>query len=320
MHSTTSHNDQLPVFQMDPSILILVLIILVGLYTLTFFLKKIKQSSLHAKPTNRIANQQMQPVADEQKTIFNQIEKIYYINLAKDKRRNKKISQLLSRAFPSIDATRFNAIDKNSLDSYKDIWQNRIANWWLQEEKNSSKTLKKPGGLGCYLSHYIILKEIQKYIRSHPEKKTKIFMVLEDDCVWGKKYMAFIKDPKVYAELPADWNILRPVQGRVIGEHRENNLYNVEKSIGHYETKKPGVKQWEFYYGTYMVIYNGHSIDHIIEQIDSKPIYDIDVLLSNSLKGNYAFGEKPKNIGLQKSRLGKKWVTTNNIGGSNTSS
>jgi len=225
-------------------------------------------------------------------SFYNKIDCIYYINLEHRPQRNIYIKNLLTKYFSDKKIIRINGIN-NTLDSfnnYKNKNFNRIHVQYIDNNK-----LAKPGMLGCYLSHYFILKKISNDIKKTSYKKYKYFLVFEDDCVFDQSFINFLKND-INDYLPYQWKLLRPNFGKESTDDAINKyFYN---SYKRYKIDK--FNGWNYYWGTHMNIYNGRYIDEIINLLDNTYIADIDNLFNKTLDMSFTFKKKNMTISQKK--------------------
>jgi len=223
------------------------------------------------------------------------IKKIYYINLKKDTLRRAIIEECIALHFPNIPCERVEAVGKDDLIRFEDVFLNRLTKSW----KPIEGVYPKPGGIGCYLSHEICRKKIMHEINSTGSKFDEYFMVLEDDCIIGKDFVSLISDQNFLSSIPSEAKVLKPVARKFDEAHKVNNFF--------YDVSKSKELDYNYYFGTHMLLYRSSSMGLTTLELNNLPVFDIDWLVNKKLNGVYAFGEESRSFVMQ-----------TNLNGSNT--
>jgi GR25 family glycosyltransferase involved in LPS biosynthesis len=222
------------------------------------------------------------------------IKKIYYINLEKDNNRRLCIEKNIKSLLPLIPFERIEAISKLDIKNFENFTLKRLAKSWLPV----SGVYPKPGGIGCYLSHYEARLKISNEIKTSIND-SDYYMVLEDDCIFGDDFLSLISDEGFYKNIPLDAKILKPVSRKFDETHRVNEFF--------YDVSKSKELDYNYYFGTHMLIYRALNFQETCSELDQLPIFDIDWLINKKLEGIYAFGKESSSFVMQ-----------TNEGGSNT--
>ena len=151
------------------------------------------------------------------------IDRIIYINLEKSINRNNYMINLLNDI--GIKYERYNAkkITENKLINGKyrfiydklldyDVDNNLIDNWLKEKLLNGNSYDKKKilGALGCYISHYSIIKKFTKH-----KIKQKYLLILEDDVKIDKNIISAVN---LFIKENNDFDIIR-----IIWEYYESD-------------------------------------------------------------------------------------------------
>ena len=184
---------------------------------------------------------------------LNGIDKIFYINLDRSKKRNNKMINLLNHL--NIDFERFQAVDGNDIDINNIIFKNNA----LHKKFFDFIEMSNKFEIACTLSHLKLLKKILN-------EENRYFLVLEDDINFENlKYFKY--DLKKIIDEAPDFDILL--------------LYKTSEKIPDCIYTK-----WDFnYLGTVAYIVNKKKLSKINEYYNIiGDIYN----LTNNLKFNSA--------------------------------
>ena len=144
------------------------------------------------------------------------VQKIYIINLDKDKNRFSKIKTQLDKY--KLKYERYPAIDGTKYFRYKEIDNKYISKKFKKKYNNSQKA--------CILSHVTLWEKIKN------DNKNSI--ILEDDVIVPYNMIKQIND--YIAQLPHDWGFLFIGGNRIYGTKYSNNLVtpilNSNKNFG----------------------------------------------------------------------------------------
>ena len=219
------------------------------------------------------------------------LEKIYFINLDKDQARRKLLETRLGQHYPEIPYERFSAISAESFSRYLPFFQHRLRDF-LQPVDG---IYPRPGTIGCFLSHYQLLKEIDtSWQASGPPDAC--YLVLEDDCVFDASVLPKVSQ-WIDESIPSDWSLARHPRGRTFWRDRANKFFH------HIHNARQ--LKWIYYWGAHFTIYRGSAIGKIVKQMEQGEIYCVDKWLRNNVSGAYGFRQHLN-------------IKTSNLGGSNT--
>jgi GR25 family glycosyltransferase involved in LPS biosynthesis len=184
---------------------------------------------------------------------LNGIDKIFYINLDRSKKRNNKMINLLNQL--NIDFERFQAVDGNDIDINNIIFKNNA----LHKNFFDFIEMSNKFEVACTLSHLKLLKKILN-------EKSNYFLVLEDDINF-ENLRYFKYDLKKIIDEAPDFDILL--------------LYKTSEKI-----PKCIYTKWDFnYLGTVAYVVNKKNLSKINDYYNIiGDIYD----LNNNLKFNSA--------------------------------
>jgi len=192
-------------------------------------------------------------------SILNQyFDKIYVINLKKDKEKWKRTSRKLNRL--KIRYVRFNAVNgKKYIKQFKNIKKTLWNNW---EIENKRQIISSPGIYGCILSH-------QKIINDAKINNYRRILIFEDDIFYHKNIEKMQRD--MIRILDMEWKLiyLGGSQHRWTNVLIQNGYYYANKTNG------------TFAYGIDMSIY-----DEILELI-KHPKYPIDYYYNSYFQKKY---------------------------------
>lgn len=222
------------------------------------------------------------------------IKKIYYINLQKDENRRFDIEKNLKLILPTILCERIEAVNKLEIKNYENYTIERLAKSWLPE----NGVYPKPGGVGCWLSHYEARVKIANDIKTSCGD-SDFYLVLEDDCIFGEEFINLITDKLFLENIPTDARILKPVSRKFDDSHKVNEVF--------YDVSKSKDLDYNYYFGTHMLIYKASNFMETCSYLEKLPIFDIDWIINKRLNGVYAFGKESRSFVMQ-----------TNAGGSNT--
>jgi GR25 family glycosyltransferase involved in LPS biosynthesis len=142
------------------------------------------------------------------------------------------------------------------------------------------------GTLGCYLSHYYLLKEIAQSPFSN-------VLVLEDDCDLSKgKAISEIQDAFYDYVIPDDWDIVRstwlsqkelkkinychPLSKKFKKTHINSLVLDIHNKYKHKNSRNPVISS--IYGGTHFQLINQSSAQKIIDYLDSDVVLPIDAM------------------------------------------
>lgn len=135
------------------------------------------------------------------KNIYNNYDKIYFINLEKRKDRYKRFNVKFKNSDFNMNYELFKAIDGKQVDLGKYVTQNTL-NEILQTERNGKRKYHYQltrGAIGCYLSHMNIWKDIL-------DNNINQALILEDDANLPKNLNEILEDKIKY--IPKDYDII----------------------------------------------------------------------------------------------------------------
>jgi len=227
------------------------------------------------------------------------IDHIYYINLKH--RENKKIFMEHQLSNINIPYSRFEAVEPTE-ESIKEggkyhsfYKRNKFyeAKVCIGESYISSNYYY--GTLGCYLSHYFLLKEIAKSSFSN-------VLVLEDDCgLSSDKTLTEIQNALCDSLIPDDWDIVRsvwsskkelnkinychPLSLKFKKTHTCDLLKDVYEKYSNNITQNPIIHS--LYGGTHFQLINKQSAQKIINYLDSDVILPIDAMYTTDAVNVY---------------------------------
>lgn len=201
---------------------------------------------------------------------YDSIDSIYYINLSDRPEKNKSISGRLKQYFGDKNIVRFNAVSKHTVEQYRPLFEKKLIR--DSEYLGPDNEILLPGVIACYLSHFLVLKEIQKKIEQKPELRECYFPVFEDDTFFDHQLPDLLKNMQKY--LPGDWTIIHGLNEKsTIFEEQEKHKKN------EYLCSIAGLS-FPLVFGNNLLIYNSRKIDYIIKKIEDNPIlFDYDGLL-----------------------------------------
>lgn len=223
----------------------------------------------------------------KEKNIYERIKKIYVINLKKRIDRKQEISKLLSQNFPKKNVEYFNAITKKNIytKENKKFWSGRLSLKLRKEKNNTSKVAESfEGTVACYVSHFKVLINLYLMNITKENNKENIFLVLEDDCLFGKKTIQLLKSNIFTSLIPNQWSILKPTWGKKSKQDKINDIfYNVTQARN---------RTWNYYFGNHFMLYNPTKIYSILWQIAKNEVNDMDVIMTKNVNHIYAFDDE----------------------------
>lgn len=191
--------------------------------------------------------------------VYDNIYKIYFINMKKRTDRYNYIISLLNKYFENIPIERFEAIEPDDTYSYNFI-KNKMDN-------SNNIIYKHPGIIGCYASHLCLLKKIY-----HEHMPGKFILIFEDDTEFNDTFINQLKLPLTID----NWNILLGINPSC--NITKNNI----NSLDDFKDKH--------IFGTNVVIYNINNIDFIYKKIlNIDKIYDYDFMLKDNIPNIYFY-------------------------------
>lgn len=239
------------------------------------------------------------------------IDYIYYINLKA--RKNKKLFMEHQLSNIGIPYSRFEAVRptedsiKKGGEHYSSYKRNRFekAKVCMGESYISNNYYR--GTLGCYLSHYLLLKEIAKSSFCN-------VLVLEDDCdLSSGKALTELQDSFYNKVIPDDWDIIRstwssqkelnkinychPLSRKFKKSNTCDLLSEVNGKYSNNKNNNPIIHS--LYGGTHFQLINQKSAQKIIDYLDSDVMLPIDAMYTtNALNVYHAkFGVRCVNMG-----------------------
>ena len=177
------------------------------------------------------------------------------------------------------------------------------AKLWLDPDGKDCKNPKyELSTLGCYLSHYFLLKKIKK-------NKEGNVLILEDDCDISSRStlqeVSHFTPPQDWHLLRSSWssnNVLKKINYcHPFAKHSKSfDLVNLISEINvNYKSKKHKnpVTQTMFG-GTHFQIVNGNQVQDIIDYLDLEFLLPIDALYTTNALNVYhaSFGAKPSGM------------------------
>lgn len=227
------------------------------------------------------------------------IDFIYYINSKKRKDRKQFMeNQLLNIDIPY---SRFEAIVPTEKSISKDgEYYSFLTRNMFKEEHSLMGIEKIPpnyfrGTLGCYLSHYFLLKKIAKSNFNNT-------LVIEDDCNLNcGKSLIELKKAFTDKKIPNNWDIIRSTWSsqkniRKINychplseKFKQSQIHSLLKSVHEkYSINKfQNPLMYSLYGGTHFQVINKHSCQKIINYLDSNVILPIDALYTTNFLNVY---------------------------------
>jgi len=222
------------------------------------------------------------------------IDHIYYINLKY--RENKKIFMEHQLSNIGIPYSRFEAI-RPTEESIKEGGE--YHSFYKRNKFYESKVCVGEsyipnhyyhGTLGCYLSHYLLLKEIAKSSFSN-------VLVLEDDCdLSGDKTLTELQNALCNYLIPDDWDIVRsiwssnkelnkikhchPLSLKLKKAHTCDLLKDIYQKYSYNATENPVIHS--LYGGTHFQLIKQQSAQKIIDHLDSDVILPIDAMYTTN--------------------------------------
>lgn len=239
------------------------------------------------------------------------IDYIYYINLKS--RKNKKVFMERQLSNIGIPYSRFEAVRpteesiKKKGEHYSFFKRNRFEKAKLVMGEPYISNNYHLGTLGCYLSHYLVLKEIAQSSFSNA-------LVLEDDCdLSGGQALTELQDAFYNYIIPDDWDIVRstwssekelnkidyrhPLSKRFKKCHACNLLAEVNHKYSNNKSQNPIIHS--LYGGTHFQLINQQSAQKIIDYLDSDIVLPIDAMYTTDAINVYhaKFGVKSLDMG-----------------------
>ena len=178
------------------------------------------------------------------------IDKIYVINLEKDKIRLKNIEEQFNKQY--LDFTRFNAIDGDKLTN-----NNVLVKKYFYPKLKIKYSLNQKA---CALSHISIWNDIA-------DKKYNNSIIFEDDIIIPPNFLQTLEN--IMKQLPNNWDILFLGGGRINGDQISKNLI------------KPNINS-SGNYGTFSYIINGNKIDKILKKCKNIKLH-FDIFIQKEL-------------------------------------
>jgi GR25 family glycosyltransferase involved in LPS biosynthesis len=228
------------------------------------------------------------------------IDRIFFINLDEDKVRRHRVESMLDCI--NLPHTRFPAIKLKNQDVETDVHLRSVQEKSMLNEITElfhEEVARDPlqyhlGTLGCYMSHYKLLKSIHEDFSDQ-----KIVLIIEDDCFFDQKSIHLAES--VIDSLPSDWDILRSTWSatnecrKIEYSNPLSNNYSslMEKKISlrKKEIKKTYPSTDPLIHalagGTHFQIVKVSSIPKILEYLYSEPFLPIDCLYTTNALNVY---------------------------------
>jgi len=203
--------------------------------------------------------------------------KVIYINLEKDKDRNKKMIKLLKEN--NINYKRKNAIYGKNLN-INNLNNKIIDKTGLEDIKNKnykyglSLTM---GGIGCAISHYEVIKNISE------QDNENIYIILEDDVNFKEKENLISNIQTVLKNAPNNWDIIYIGYGPISDEYKNKKI-----NENFYETNR--------IHGTFGYIVNKKGARKILNIFPIKYQIDTSLYLASRNKKINSYIYKPQLI------------------------
>lgn len=214
--------------------------------------------------------------------IYDKIYEIIYINLENEPKRKKRIEKYIKKYFPDKKFRRFNAINKESIHNEENIhvWKNKVKDY---RHGNGDLSFKFSGVIGCYMSHYNVMKYINKKYKQKYFTENKIPLILEDDCKFGIRTIKFLKSTKFNINIPEDWKILKPIRDVLHEEDKINDVF-------YHCYRNQDDQDCRCYFGGEFLIVNPSHVNEILNILDKyNKVYDIDVIYRKMVPNIYCF-------------------------------
>lgn len=213
-----------------------------------------------------------------------QIDKVYYINMDKDRERRELLERRIERHFPGVPRQRIRGVPANEIDRHEAFFGGRLAAG-LQPVDGEYPL---PGLIGCTLAHRLGVQAIREEFGERDAR----CLVLEDDCVFDGTVPAYLEE-LTEDEIPADWRALLHTRGRRSRFDRVNpHFLNIHRARH---------RRWNWYWGTHFVIYRSNRAHEILALMDRLEIYAIDKWLRDNVEGLYSFSRR---LRIKQSNLG----------------
>ena len=218
------------------------------------------------------------------------IEKIYFINLDKDRERKSLIEFRINEFFPGIPFERLPGQPPETINAHEAFFRNRL----VEGLQAVDGRYPFPGRIGCFVAHYLALKKIENDFGGHEGENA--CLVLEDDCVFDKTvYPAISQCLSVH--LPDDWTIVKHSRGKKGRQDLTNKQF--------FNISKARCRPWNWYWGAHFMIYRIGAVNEIIRKMETGSVYSFDLWIRNNVDGVYSFSRRLH-------------IKQSNINGSNT--
>jgi len=198
---------------------------------------------------------------------------IYYINMESRTDRKKIMENRLKNL--TLDFTRFNAYcinNKNYKNFYESYPQLNFSNFY-----SLKNTPWKKGTIGCFMSHYLILKELERI-----ENPKKYYLILEDDCC---PTLDHILASLEFAENFPDLDLLRLNSFNNLIKEISEFGWKVDKNHIYYTDETNNTINFDG--GTHYVLIKHNKIRKILDFMESEKIFIIDGMYNTTKLNSY---------------------------------
>ena len=245
-------------------------------------------NSINVKKKNSVKNIEKSEKVDnkirtinvkKKQIIYDNIESLIYINLDERKDRNQLMQKYFQEFFPGKKIERFSAMTPDKAKNYEFIKSRLNGISWANIH---------PGIIGCYCSHYLILKQLLEKYKNKEKTKPEYVIVFEDDTHVNEKFIETIKKPLPFE----DWNIIMGINPSAKVNKKDYELYDKNK------------KYPEKIMGSNIMIYNLNNIQKIYETFyDSfkDVIIDFDMAIYQIIEKIYFINTDTIELHLDKS-------------------
>jgi GR25 family glycosyltransferase involved in LPS biosynthesis len=204
--------------------------------------------------------------------------KIYYINMDNRTDRKKYVENHLNQLW--IPYERFSAFapDLNNFDKLKEEYPQINFGFINRRFKNNSWT---KGTIGCFMSHYLLMKKIYQ---EESEEPKKYYLILEDDCI---PTLEHLKGALEFAEHFPDLDILRI--NSFLKEIQQNSINGWKINYNHnlLSTENKEKNLIKFDGGTHFVMIKYTSIPKILNFLEKHELFFIDGMYNTRELNSY---------------------------------